>query len=204
MRGLVNKEMTSLKFLLMIVAVMIGMTIDNVLAREIDPDCIPTRSDSLGPFFIANTPVVANLNRFGKPGEAMRIVGKVLSATPPYSPIANARIEIWQTDGNGRYYPQDNGDYSDYDDGEIDLRGTVLTNGEGQFSVLSLFPYRYRPRPPHIHYRISASGYQTLITQHYLDVSNRDRCRTTRVNRAQQPARFDAPVIYLQQLAPNA
>ena len=174
------------------------------VAGEINPICAPTKSDSLGPFFIANTPVVTNLNRFGKPGEAMRIVGKVVSASPPYTPIAGARLEIWQTDGTGNYHPQANGDYSEFDDREIDMRGTVLTDEKGEFSVLSLVTHGYGRRPPHIHYKISANGYKTLITQHYLDVSSRDRCRTSKIDRTQKPARFNAPLIYLKQLAPSA
>jgi len=175
-----------------------------VVAGEIDPSCAPTQSDTLGPFFITNTPVLTNLNRFGRQGETMRIVGKVVSASPPYLPIVGAKLEIWQADGTGRYYPQANGDYSDFDDGEIDMRGTVLTDEKGQFSVLSLVTDGYRWRPPHIHYRISANGYKTLITQHYLDVSTRDRCRTSKIDRTQKPALFNAPLIYLQQLAPSA
>lgn len=180
------------------------LLVSTVVAGEIDPSCAPTQSDSLGPFFITNTPVLSNLNRFGKQGEVMRIVGRVVSATPPYPPIAGARLELWQTDGAGHYHPEANGDYSDYDDRKVDMRGTVLTDEQGYFSVLSLIPRIYGSRPPHIHYRISANGYKTLVTQHYLDVSTRDRCRTSKVDPSQTPALFNAPLIYLRQLAPSA
>jgi protocatechuate 3,4-dioxygenase beta subunit len=67
---------------------------------------MPTASDAEGPFFVANTPVVSNLNRFGKSGEPMRIVGRVLSAAPPHQAIAGAKLQLWQTDGKGSTTPK--------------------------------------------------------------------------------------------------
>ena len=159
---------------------------------------IPTARDAEGPFFVANTPVVDDLNRFGKPGERMRISGQVLNAAQPDSPVAGAKLEIWQTDGTGRYHPEGNGDYSDYADRDIDMRGTVFADEAGQFAVMSLFPVEYEPRPPHIHYWIHADGFRPLVTQHYLDTAPRNRPhRTASVDRSQSPALFTAPVIYL-------
>ena len=162
---------------------------------------MPTASDAEGPFFVANTPVVSNLNRFGKSGEPMRIVGRVLSAAPPHQAIAGAKLQLWQTDGKGKYHPQANGDYSRYQDREVDLRGTLYTDSHGRFEVMSVFPAEYWPRPPHIHYWIHAKGYKPLVTQHYLDVSPGNRPhRTAQVNRSVSPAVFPAPVIYLEPL----
>ena len=160
---------------------------------------IPTASDMEGPFYISNTPVVSTLNRFGKPGEVMRIAGQVMNAAAPDRPVPGARLELWQTDGQGRYHPQDNGDYSDFRDDQIDMRGTVIADDEGRFEVLSLFPAEYWPRPPHIHYWIRAEGFRPLVTQHYLDTgpSNRPH-RTAQVNRTQSPAFYPAPTLYIE------
>ncbi|WP_291298442.1 hypothetical protein [Elioraea sp.] len=160
---------------------------------------VPTASDMEGPYYIANTPIVANLNRFGKPGETMRIVGQVMNAADPEKPVPGARLELWQTDGQGRYHPQTKGNYSDFRDDEIDLRGTVITDHAGRFDVMSLFPKEYWPRPPHIHYWIRAEGFRPLVTQHYLDTrpSNRPH-RTARVIRDQSPAVYPAPTFYIQ------
>lgn len=160
---------------------------------------VPTASDMEGPFYIANTPVVADLNRFGKPGERLRIMGQVMNAAAPQMPVPGARVELWQTDVTGRYHPEENGDYADFPDDQIDLRGTVIADAEGRFDVMSLFPTEYWPRPPHIHYWIRAEGFRPLVTQHYLDTSPRDRPhRTAQVIRDQQPALFPAPPIYLE------
>lgn len=160
---------------------------------------IPTAPDMEGPYYISNFPVVTNMNRFGKKGEVMRIAGRVMNAAAPETPVAGAKLELWQTDGTGRYYPETKGDYSDFSDADMDLRGTVIADENGYFEVLSLFPKEYWPRPPHIHYRISAEGFRTLITQHYLDTRPRDRPhRTANVIRDRTPALFPAPTIFVQ------
>ena len=159
----------------------------------------PPPRDREGPFYISNVPVVTNLNRFGKRGEVMRIEGRVMNAAAPDKPIAGARLEIWQTDGTGHYFPETNGDYSDFRDSDIDMRGTVIAGADGRFSVMSLFPKEYWPRPSHIHYWIRAEGFRSLVTQHYLDTRPRGRPhRTAQVIRTQTPALYPAPTIYLQ------
>lgn len=167
-------------------------------ARAQEPQ-IPTAGDMEGPFYIRNVPVVTNLNRFGKPGEPMRIEGSVRNAAAPDQPIPGARLEIWQTDGTGHYFPEASGDYSDFRDRDIDMRGTVIADADGRFTVMSLFPAEYWPRPSHIHYWIRAEGFLPLVTQHYLDTRPRNRPhRTAQVIRTETPARFPAPTIYLQ------
>lgn len=173
-----------------------GLTAGSASAEQA---MIPTAGDMEGPFYISNVPVVTNINRFGKKGEVMRIAGRVMNAASPETPVAGAKLELWQTDGSGRYYPEAKGDYSDFRDAELDLRGTIIADANGYFDVLSLFPREYWPRPPHIHYRISADGFRTLITQHYLDTRPRDRPhRTANVLRDQTPALFPAPTIYIE------
>jgi protocatechuate 3,4-dioxygenase beta subunit len=173
----------------------LGLTVGRADAQQA---MIPTAGDMEGPFYVSNMPVVTNLNRFGKSGEVMRIAGRVMNASAPETPVEGARLEIWQTDGTGRYYPEDKGDYADFRDADLDLRGTVIADADGYFKVLSLFPKEYWPRPPHIHYRISAQGFRPLITQHYLDTRPRERPhRTANVNRDQNPALFPAPTIYI-------
>ena len=161
--------------------------------------CAPTARDSLGPFYVSGTPIVESLNRFGKPGEPMRIMGEVRSSKAPYPPLAGAQIEIWQVDGRGKYYPDGDGNYSDYDERDVDMRGTVVAGDEGRFTVLSLFPDDYGFRPPHVHYRVTAPGHVPLVTQHYPDAGgSRDPCRSGPVDRSGEVALFVAPTFYLR------
>lgn len=174
----------------------LGLSVGHATAQQA---MIPTAADMEGPFYISNKPVVTNLNRFGKPGEAMWISGRVMNAAAPDNPVPGAMLEVWQTDGSGRYFPQANGDYSNFRETDLDLRGTLIADPMGQFDVLSVFPKEYWPRPPHIHYRITATGFRTLITQHYLDTRPRERPhRTANVDRTQIPALFAAPAFYIE------
>ena len=162
--------------------------------------CAPTPSDYLGPFYVANTPVLKNINRFSKPGEPLRVTGRVLSADGEPQPIAGAIIEVWQTDGDGRYHPQGRGDASQYADADIDLRGQIIADAGGRFEFLTVVPGAYRPRPRHLHYRIVASGFKTLVTQHYLSDGEPvpgGACRSARIERGGDLARFQAPAFYL-------
>lgn len=160
--------------------------------------CAPTRSDSKGPFFVSDMPVVENLNRWGKPGEPMRITGRVTNADKPDQPLAGVKIELWQTDGEGHYHPEGNGPASQYDDRQLDLRGTVLTDDDGRYEVASVVPGEYDPRPRHIHYQLSAPGFRTLVTQIYVSDGEAvpgGHCRSTRVDRSTGAAQIAVPDI---------
>ncbi len=164
-------------------------------------DCVPTESDSLGPFYISGMPVSSNLNRFGKKGTKLRVTGLIRSAGKGRAPIANARVEVWHADSEGDYHPDDEGKRRDYDDKKLDLRGTVVTDENGRYTYETIRPVEYGDRPAHFHYRITARGFRTLITQHYVlpgkDVPDR-KCRSAKIVRDAKGAWFRAPVIYLR------
>lgn len=167
-----------------------------------DEGCVPTAADSLGPYYVAGTAITEDLNRHGKPGESLTVGGSVLSAAPGYPPIANARIEIWQTDGQGNYYPAGDGHVSDYADSAVDMRGTVITDGSGSYQFVTVVPGGYLPRPRHFHYRITASDHATLVTQLYVTGDGALRqpgepCRHASIEETDAGLRYAAPNIYL-------
>lgn len=57
-------------------------------------NCVPTESDSLGPFYVTGTALQTNLNRHGKTGDPVKASGRILSAGPDRSPIVGARVEV--------------------------------------------------------------------------------------------------------------
>lgn len=165
--------------------------------------CIPTEADSLGPYYVAGTAITDNLNRFEKPGDPLVVEGKVLSATGDNAPIAGAAIEIWQTDGAGNYYPEDKGHVDDYEDQAIDLRGTVETDEEGGYRFSTVVPGAYFPRPRHWHYRISANGFETLVTQLYVTGDGTIQqpggdCRHASIEPAANGLSYAAPPVFLE------
>jgi protocatechuate 3,4-dioxygenase beta subunit len=108
--------------------------------------CVPTRADALGPFYEAGAPVRA------KVGTGYVLSGRVLAART-CRPIAKARIELWLANPQG-----------EYDDAH---RATMFATRAGRYRFESNRPVAYSGRPPHIHIRVSARGFRTLVTQHY-------------------------------------
>lgn len=71
-------------------------------------------------------------------------------------PIAGAKVETWQADSAGVY---DNAGYT--------LRGWVLTDADGQFTIHTIVPGEYPGRTEHIHVKVTPPGGSTLTTQMY-------------------------------------
>jgi protocatechuate 3,4-dioxygenase beta subunit len=108
--------------------------------------CAPTRPDQLGPFYEPGAPERSRV------GKGYVLTGTVKS-TKDCTPIKRAKIEFWLTGPDG--------DYGD------DYRATVYSDESGAYSFESSKPKPYFGRPPHIHIRVSAVGFKTLVTQHY-------------------------------------
>lgn len=101
----------------------------------------------MGPFYRPGAPLRSKI------GAGYLLTGTVKSAVD-CTPIAAPLIEFWQAGVNGRY-----------DDAH---RAAVITGKAGYYQLETDFPAEYYSRPPHIHIRVSAAGFQTLVTQHYL------------------------------------
>ena len=108
--------------------------------------CVPTPPDADGPFYRPGAPV---RNRIGT---GYQLMGEVKSAVD-CAPVGGARIEVWMTGPDGNYDDR--------------WRATVLPRSNGRYYFVSHFPAPYGSRPPHIHLRVEAPGYQELFTQHY-------------------------------------
>lgn len=130
-------------------------------------DCRLTAKDIIGPFFVAGTANVLNLNTYNLPGTPMRVAGYVYSGEGDKRPLTNAKIEIWHADDDGAYHPEGSGDVSAYKDTEITLRGHVMTDTNGFYMFESIRPGLYGKRARHIHYKVTVNGHETLVTQGY-------------------------------------
>jgi catechol 1,2-dioxygenase len=109
-------------------------------------NCKPTQPDMLGPFYEPGAPVRTSV------GSGYVLSGAVLAAEA-CQPIPNAHIEFWLANPSGNY-----------DDAH---RATVLAEESGEYRLESNVPVSYGGRPPHIHVRVRAPGYEELVTQHY-------------------------------------
>ncbi|HXF67382.1 MAG TPA: hypothetical protein VNK67_11895 [Burkholderiales bacterium] len=127
--------------------------------------CRPTPRDALGPFYKPGAPEQQELCASGA-GAAEKLVvsGRVLG-TPDCAPLAGALIEVWHADGRGAYSQVG----AKQDDPDCLLRASLRTDAQGRYRFVTVMPGEYPGRPRHIHYRVSAKGYATLVTQLYFD-----------------------------------
>ena len=136
-----------------------------------------TESTVLGPFHIANVPHYQNGANIclDEKGEPVWVQGRVTNAKG--KAIAGAKLDVWQANEDGFYDVQQKGVQP-----ENNLRGIFTSDEKGRYFFRSAYP-RYYPipydgsvgdmlkaldrspnRPAHLHFIVSAPGYETLVT----------------------------------------
>ena len=142
-----------------------------------------TESTVLGPFYTEDAESLVHGASIASPnkGEVCLVLATVKDMQG--KPIEGARIDVWETDGDGLYDNQ----YEHRD--KPDMRGRLATNANGEccFKCVKPVPYavptdgpvgkllakvhRSAYRPAHIHFRIRVpdSEYDELVTALYVD-----------------------------------
>jgi protocatechuate 3,4-dioxygenase beta subunit len=113
-----------------------------------------TTAQTEGPYYKAGAPASADLVTNGMAGTRVTLTGLVLGTD--CTPLADAKVEIWQADAAGTY---DNTGYT--------LRGYVMTDAQGRYTIRTIVPGEYPGRTQHIHVKVTPAGGSTLTTQLY-------------------------------------
>src|SRR5580658_7166364 len=128
-----------------------------------------------GPFHLPNAPGFPDGGNMAAraPGVPCFITGTVKGLDG--RPVANAKLDLWQTDGEGLYEAQ-------RDVSEPWMRGVFHTGPDGTYTIRTVAPIGYsipmdgpigalvkktdisEMRPAHIHFCIEAPGYQRVVT----------------------------------------
>lgn len=124
--------------------------LDRTPACHDDPE--PTPSTFEGPYFSPQSPERTDITENRNAGTPFMVGGYVLKQD--CTPIANALIEIWQADDQGRY---DNRGYY--------LRGHQKTDQNGRWSFATIIPGLYPGRSRHIHFKVQGPDTDVLTTQ---------------------------------------
>ena len=98
-------------------------------------------------------------------GRIIHLTGRVLDRDG--SPVAGARVEIWQCDVNGRYLHTGDRQAAPRD-AAFQGFGHDITDDQGRYRFRTIRPVPYPGRAPHIHVKVLAGG-EELTTQFYID-----------------------------------
>lgn len=165
------------EFILLSDTLGISMLVDAINHRSIAG---ATETTVLGPFYVPPLKVSAPGSDIsaGASGTPLHVQGQVTS--PDGAPLANAWVDVWQSDDDGYYDVQKPGQ-------EENLRARFMTDAEGRFSFWSIVPVpypiptdgpvgkmlqsagRHPYRPAHIHFMIGMAGYDTLVTHLFIE-----------------------------------
>ena len=138
-----------------------------------------------GPLYVAGAPLREGYDRMDDGSEdgiatPMFLDGRILDLEG--RPIAGALVDLWQADSKGNY------SHFDPSQSEFNLRRRIITDSHGRYRVRSIVPSgygcnpagptqeclnqlgRHGQRPAHIHFFVSAAGYEHLTTQ--INLSN--------------------------------
>ena len=139
-----------------------------------------TTANLMGPFWREGAPPEedgASIVRSPTPGDPIFVTGTVVDLDG--TPVEGARVDVWNTSGEGIYENQDPRQ------ADMNLRGTFLTDENGQIRFQSIKPAgypipingpvgdllraqgRHNMRPAHIHFMINKPGYKTQFSQVY-------------------------------------
>lgn len=128
--------------------------------------CRLTPRSMEGPFYFDPALVRADVTE-GRPGAPMDLALKVVG--PDCSPIAGVRVDLWHADALGQYsgYMGQGDDRTISTRGKTFMRGTQVSDADGQARFRTVYPGWYRGRTPHYHFKVMLDRGSELTGQIY-------------------------------------
>lgn len=133
-----------------------------------------------GPLYVAGAPESVGFTRMDDGSESDHVDTLIIEGIVTDTDgqvIPNAKVEIWHANSLGNY------SFFDKSQSDFNLRRTIFTDTDGQYTALTTMPVgygcppegttqfvldklgRHGNRPSHVHYFVSAPGYRKLTTQ---------------------------------------
>lgn len=162
------------EFILLSDVLGVSMLVDAINHRQ---PAGATETTVLGPFYLDDAPAFpdgADIMSPDTPGE--RLYVEASFTAPDGTPLPGARVDVWQSDGDGFY------DVQRPERTEANLRGRFVADAQGKVRFWSITPQyypipddgpvgdllkaakRHPYRPAHLHFMVAAQGYETLVT----------------------------------------
>ncbi len=154
----------------------IGVSMQVLAASQPKPPgaTIPTL---IGPFFLTDSPLFANGADIsnGASGQKLYAHGRVIDTSG--KPVADAVLNVWQSDDRGLYDVQDN-----FDPDNMWGRGRIRCDEQGRYAFWSVMPTAYPApmdaalgdlirnttrqhwRPPHLHFAVETKSADPICT----------------------------------------
>lgn len=135
----------------------------NDAASTIDDACMVTPQSEEGPYYFDPKLLRADIAE-GRPGVPLSFRLRVIEAAS-CTPIAGARVDIWQCDASGLYsaFRQQADGHNIDQTGKTFLRGTQLADGAGWAAFNTIYPGWYAGRATHIHFKVFLED-KTVLT----------------------------------------
>lgn len=117
-----------------------------------------------GPYYIDPGLVRSDITE-GLPGVPMTMRMQVVTAD--CEPIKGARVDIWHCDAQGNYsgFAAQGSDGTNDTEDQTFLRGTQLSDDQGQVGFQTIYPGWYRGRTTHIHFKVFLDQANVLTGQ---------------------------------------
>ena len=133
-----------------------------------------------GPLYVAGAPETVSFTRMDDGSEEGKIPTLIIDGTVKDAEgnlIEGAKVEIWHANSLGNY------SFFDKSQSDFNLRRSVITANDGQYTALTTMPVgygcppqgttqfvldklgRHGNRPSHVHYFVTAPGFRKLTTQ---------------------------------------